>query len=149
MHKFIVAAGLMISSAAYAADKPWTSLIVRGNGQFDMHEGIKSETSCREALCYVQWNISCDAHAKQLIEDKRKADMADIEQKKRELIYMADHPCTVNKDGSKDCPTDFCSTTHYDKDGKSSGISSCMTVGTSSFYNGVNNSITVAACFQP
>jgi hypothetical protein len=126
----------------------WSLIFVRGDGTYDLREGIKSERVCRETLCYVQWQLSCDDHKKKIEDDTRKAELALIESKKAELVYRVNHPCSVNKDGSKDCPTDICSSTHYDKDGKpAGGTTRCMST---SYITGVyvDRNIKVAACFH-
>ena len=127
----------------------WSLLFVRGDGTYDLREGIKSEAVCRETLCYVQHQLSCNDYKKKVEDDKRKAELAELESQKQELVYRADHPCTVNKDGSKDCPTNTCSTQHYDKDGsKSGGMSTCATMGYAISGSYIDRSIKVAACFQ-
>jgi hypothetical protein len=147
--KYLPIALCLIACPALGADKPqpWTAIIIRGTGAYDLHEGIASEYVCRQTLCYVQWNVDCDKRAEQVAEQKHKDDLAEIERQKRELVYRTDHPCTVNKDGSKDCPTSECSSTRYDKDGKVAGGSTSCFMSISSGY-GVDNSVRVAACFQ-
>jgi hypothetical protein len=148
--RLILIVGLLAAFILPAqAETPWTSLVVRHDGTFDLHEGIKSEKSCRESLCYVQWNVSCASHVEQVAEQKRKDELAAIEQQKRELLYRQDHPCKIEKDGSKTCPTSICSSENFDKDGKSTGMSTvCFGSMTMSPVYGMDRSISVVACFQ-
>jgi hypothetical protein len=153
--KHLALAFCLIAAPAVAADKPqpWTALVVRATGTYDLHEGIASEYVCRQTLCFVQWNVDCDKHAEQVAEQKHKAELAEIERQKKELVYRADHPCIVHKDGTKTCPTSECSAAEYDKDGNSIGGSSWSGTGLNCIIFGygssaVDNSIRVAACFQ-
>lgn len=148
--KYLALAVMLQTTSAGAAPKTWTSIVVYDNGTMNLHEGIKIEKTCREALCFIQWSKNCADRAKDLEEERRQAAIREALRKEEEAKYRAEHPCVVNPDGSKRCPTK-CGYETRDKDDKLIGGSLCMGAGDAYMVamTGDRRYIKVAACFQP
>lgn len=135
-----------------APEKTWTALVVRSGDQVFLKEGIKSESVCRELLCYQQWDKSCAAREADVEAEKIAAARREEERKQREAEWRKANPCTINPDGGKTCKTmGGCGSVTVDKDGKTvMGTSGCGIWGGSSSFTitGVYQRVMAAACFQ-
>lgn len=146
--KYGILISILLSTVAHADEsKPWTALRVFNTGRIEMTQDIASEHVCRETLCYAQYSQSCADREQSVKKAEIQAKLDELDRQKRALVYRQDHPCKIEKDGSKSCPVSECSMEYFDKDGKNTWISSgCMSAGWS--HSAGAESVKVAACFQ-
>jgi len=165
--KFATILLLAATSPAWAADnkpadKPWTALFVYGGGRVAANEHLQNEKTCREAICAVRWQMSCDDKA---AKDKKEAEAREKAAQGREakiVEYRLTHACKIATEegyevSSKEkktistlhCPLPDGGERVYDKDGKKMFDTSPM-IGDGAYYiSGIApESLVYSACFQ-
>lgn len=95
---WIVVLACSVSPVFGEQSKTWTALNIYSDGRIQMQEGITSETTCRQVLCFVKDGMSCEAKVIADVAAREATKQREAEREQKIAEYRLTHPCKITQD---------------------------------------------------